>query len=53
MKLVDLKILIRIDELISQENTGTPKELAEKLNLSKTSFYGYLNYLKYDLGLEV
>jgi len=36
----------RIDQLIRLKATGSPKEFAKKLGISKSSLYEYLNYLK-------
>ncbi|MFL5754043.1 MAG: HTH domain-containing protein [Bacteroidia bacterium] len=38
-----------IDQLIQEEDTGRPKELAEKLNMSERMIYRYIQNLK-DLG---
>ena len=37
---------LRIDHLIRIKGTGTPAQLAERLNLSERSIYDYINYMK-------
>lgn len=41
-----LERLKRIDRLIRSRATGSPSELASKLELSERSIFGYLNDLK-------
>lgn len=53
MKLVDFKKIIRMDELILRESTGTPLEFAEKLEFSRTTFFSYLSYLREELGADI
>lgn len=36
----------RIDQLIRMQATGTPKELAKKLNISKSTVHEYINLMK-------
>ena len=38
--------LTRIDYLIRIKGTGTPAQLAERLNLSERSIYDYISFLK-------
>jgi predicted DNA-binding transcriptional regulator YafY len=38
--------LTRIDHLIRIKGTGTPAQLAERLNLSERSIYDYISFLK-------
>lgn len=42
----------KLDNLIMQENTGTPIELAEKLKTSRSHLYRLLSDLK-DYGAEI
>jgi predicted DNA-binding transcriptional regulator YafY len=44
--------LSRIDHLIRIKGTGTPAQLAERLNLSERSIYDYINFMK-DLGCPI
>jgi predicted DNA-binding transcriptional regulator YafY len=41
-----LNRFLRIDHLIRIKGTGTPAQLAERLNLSERSVYTYINYMK-------
>jgi predicted DNA-binding transcriptional regulator YafY len=38
--------LARLDHLIRIKGTGTPAQLAERLNLSERSIYDYINFMK-------
>ena len=38
--------LSRLDHLIRIKGTGTPAQLAERLNLSERSIYDYINFMK-------
>jgi predicted DNA-binding transcriptional regulator YafY len=44
--------LERIDQLIRLKATGTPREFAKKLNISKSTVYEYLKDLK-EIGADV
>src|SRR5690349_13894999 len=41
-----LERLSRIDHLIRIKGTGTPAQLAKRLNLSERSIYDYISFLK-------
>jgi hypothetical protein len=41
-----IKVLKRIDELVSKKSTGPPAELARKLGLSERSIYEYIRLMK-------
>jgi hypothetical protein len=46
-KLTDTILLMeRIDKLIRRKATGTPQEMAERLNISKASLYRILEVMK-------
>lgn len=47
-----LSRLQKLDQLIRQNQTGTPKELAHKLGISERQAYNYIEEMK-DLGLPV
>ena len=51
MKHVDLKKILRMDFLIQHQCTGTPVEFAEKMELSRSTLFEYLAYLRYELGV--
>ena len=44
--LKQLERLQKAHKLIKQENTGTPKEFAQKLHISERELYNLLNYIK-------
>lgn len=46
---MNIKIIIRIHELITTRQTGTPKELAVKLELSERTVYNYIAYMRDEL----
>ena len=41
-----LKIISRIDHLIRIKGTGRPKDLADRLGVSRRSVFFYLNFMK-------
>lgn len=41
-----LKLIDRVDSLIRRRNTGTPKELSSRLNLSERSIYNLIDQMK-------
>lgn len=41
-----------LSKLIQEQNTGSPEELANRLNLSRRQLYNYLESLK-DIGIEI
>ena len=45
--------LVNLDRLIQSKCTGTPKDLAEKLNVSESTVYRLLKILRDDMGLRV
>ena len=47
-----LNRLKKFDQLIRQRATGTPAQLAEKLNISERMVYNYINELR-DIGLPI
>jgi DNA-binding IclR family transcriptional regulator len=42
----------RIDDLISRKATGTPAELASKLDIAESTLYEFLNVMK-DMGAPI
>lgn len=50
---VDLKKIIRINSLILQRSTGPPNEFAQKVGLSRSSLFLYLNYLRFEFGADI
>jgi len=47
-----LRMIQRLDALIRRKSTGSPKQLAGRLNVSRASLYRYLNELR-NLGAHV
>ncbi len=43
----------RLDQLVSQENTGTPKELSRKLGLTEPALLKLIHHLRNDLGYPI
>ena len=50
---MDIRIIIRIHKLITTRQTGTPKELAEKLELSERTVYNYIAYMREELKAPI
>lgn len=40
-----------MDFLISHRSTGTPVEFAKKMELSRSTLFEYLAYMRYELGV--
>lgn len=54
MNLIDqLNRIDRIDQLIRLKNTGTAKELAEKLAISERQVYNIINILRFELNAPI
>ena len=45
-RLIDLVKLDRLDHLIRRASTGTPEELAKRLEMSRSSLFELITYLK-------
>ena len=52
MKL-DIRIIIRLNELINAEQTGSPKELASKLDISIRTVHNYIDFMKKDMKAPI
>lgn len=53
MRNVDLQKIIYMNTLIAHRCTGTPTQFAQKLNLSRSAFFEYLDFLRKDLMLDI
>ncbi len=53
MYVLDIRIIIRIHELIKAELTGSPKDLSVKLDISERTVYNYLEYMKIELNAPI
>lgn len=50
---LDIRIIIKIHELILVEFTGNPKNFADKLGISERTIYNYLEYMKTELHAPI
>jgi len=50
---LDIRIIIRIDNLIMNEMTGSPKQLASKLAITERSVYNYIAFMKRELKAPI
>lgn len=53
MKRINLKTILRMDFLIRHRCTGSPVEFARKLELSRSTLFEYLAYMRYELDISV
>ncbi|WP_237040013.1 helix-turn-helix domain-containing protein [Phocaeicola faecalis] len=53
MKYVDIRKIIRMDFLIQHRSTGSPAEFAQKLEVSRSTFFEYLAYMREELMLDI
>lgn len=51
MKHIDLRKKLYMDSLIQRKATGSPEYFARKLDLSRSAFFEYLAYMRYELML--
>lgn len=50
---MDIRIIIRLNELINSEQTGSPKELASKLDISIRTVYNYIAFMKKEMKAPI
>ncbi len=50
---MDIRIIIRLNELIEAEQTGSPKELASKLNISIRTVHNYIAFMKKEMKAPI
>lgn len=50
---MNIKKIIRIHELITKKQTGTPKELANKIGVSERMIYNYISFMKEELKAPI
>lgn len=50
---MDIRIIIRIDNLIVNEMTGSPKQLAAKLGITERSVYNYIAFMKKEMKAPI
>lgn len=50
---MDIRIIIRLNELIVNEQTGRPSELASKLGITERSVYNYIAFMKNEMKAPI
>lgn len=50
---MDIRIIIKLHELIRAERTGTPNELSNKLGLSVRTVFNYMSFMKSELEAPI
>lgn len=50
---MDIRIIIKIHELLNIERTGSPKELGLKLGICERSVFNYISYMKSELEAPI
>jgi transcriptional antiterminator len=50
---MNIKVVIRIHELISLENTGNPKSFADLLDVSERTVYNYISFMREELKVPI
>ena len=50
---MDIRIIIRLHELIGSERTGSPIECASKLGVSERTVYNYIAYMKNEMNAPI
>ena len=50
---MNIKNIIRLHNLILIERTGSPKNLAQKLEVSERTIYNYINFMKEELNTKI
>lgn len=50
---MDIRIIIKIDELLKANRAGNTAQLAEKLDLSIRTVYNYLTFMKTELNAPI
>ncbi len=50
---MDIRVFIRLHELIQSKQTGTPKQLAHKLEISERSVHYYIAFMKNEMKAPI
>ncbi len=50
---MDIRIIIRLHELLNGQITGSPKQLALKLGISERSVFNYISFMKSELNAPI
>lgn len=53
MRRIDIDKLNYMNDLIKRKSTGSPEQFAKKLNVSRSTFFDYLAYMRKDLQLDI
>lgn len=53
MKLVNLEKIVHMDYLIRHKSTGTPADFAQKVGMTRSTFFEYLTYMREELRLVI
>jgi hypothetical protein len=51
--IMDIRVFIRLHELINTKQTGTPIQLAKKLEISERSLHYYIAFMKNELKAPI
>jgi transcriptional antiterminator len=52
-EIMDIRVFIRLHELINTKQTGAPKKLAQKLEISERSVHYYIAFMKNEMKAPV
>jgi transcriptional antiterminator len=50
---MDIRVFIRLHELIKAKQTGSPKQLAQKLEISERSVNYYISFMRNELKAPI
>jgi hypothetical protein len=50
---MDIRIIIRLNDLIMHEQTGSPRILASKLGITERSVYNYIAFMKREMKAPI
>jgi hypothetical protein len=50
---LDIRIIIKIHELLKADNAGNSEELSKRLGLSVRSVYNYVTFMKTELNAPI
>jgi hypothetical protein len=50
---MDIRIIIRLNDLIMNEQTGSPRILASKLGITERSVYNYIAFMKREMKAPI
>ncbi|WP_310559107.1 HTH domain-containing protein [Flavobacterium sp.] len=50
---MDIRIIKKLHECIMTEQTGSPKELSNKLGVSERTIYNYISFMKVEMNAPI